>query len=219
MSPSWVKISPTSGGRRRGEDGGARPRPEEPPQSPQTAHKPFGQDHSRRNSHQEKLNRFKSNKCSSRISPSIPSSFSDLGVGRASGFSMVVEIDASMGLPADEKDGSYCLNRDLSSPGGVSDVHPPICPLVFPLKPSQVEVVDDLSAQGGAAAHPVEAAGGSVAGGVVDGNFPRPPVNLVSSIICQVTADSGSSDFSSMETSVGVLSSVVEAQVVDVEEK
>ncbi|GAB2292521.1 hypothetical protein Dimus_026757 [Dionaea muscipula] len=140
---------------------------------------------------------------SSRISPSFSSAFSDLGVGRPSGLPTVVEIEALMGLPTDD--------RDLPLPGGVSDVLPLICPLVVPLMSTQVEVVADLSAQGGDVAHPVEAEGGSVVGGLVDGNSPRPPVILVKSLHCLVIPETGSSDFSSLDSSAVVLSLVEEA--------
>ncbi|GAB2276070.1 hypothetical protein Dimus_010811 [Dionaea muscipula] len=127
---------------------------------------------------------------SSQISPSIPSSFSDLGVGRASGLPTVVEIECQMGVPADEMDGSFCLNRDLPSPVG-----------------------------GGAATHPVDAEGGSMAGMLVEGDSPCLPVKLVSALSSPVIANSGNSDILDMDSFAGVLSLVVEAQVDDVEEK
>ncbi|GAB2292560.1 hypothetical protein Dimus_026796 [Dionaea muscipula] len=75
-----------------------------------------------------------------RISHSVPSSISDLGMGRISGLPAIVEIDDSMGVPDDERDGSFCPNRDLPSPVGVSDSQPPICPLMSSLEPTQVQI-------------------------------------------------------------------------------
>ncbi|GAB2278858.1 hypothetical protein Dimus_013532, partial [Dionaea muscipula] len=149
---------------------------------------------------------------SSRISTSFSPAISDLGVGRSSGLPTVVEIEASKGLQADEKDGS-CLSRDLPSPGGVSDVLPPSCHLVAPLLSTQVEMAADLSAQGGDVAHPVEAEGGLVDGGLVDGKSAHLPVNLVKPLHCPVIPETGSSDVPSMDSSAGVLTSVKDAQV------
>ncbi|GAB2292525.1 hypothetical protein Dimus_026760, partial [Dionaea muscipula] len=77
---------------------------------------------------------------SARICHSVPSSISDLGMGRISGLPTIVEIDESMGVPDDKRDGSFCLNRGLPSPVRVSDSQPPICPLMSSLEPTQVEM-------------------------------------------------------------------------------
>ncbi|GAB2302359.1 hypothetical protein Dimus_036373, partial [Dionaea muscipula] len=155
---------------------------------------------------------------SSRISPSFSSAISDLGVGRSTGLPTVVEIKASKGLPADEMDGS-CLSRDLPSPGGVSDVIPPICHLVAPLLSTQVEMAADCSAQGGDVVHPVKADGGSADGGLVDDESAHLPVILVKPFHCPVIPETGSSDVPSMDSSAVVLNSVMDAQVAGLVER
>ncbi|GAB2302277.1 hypothetical protein Dimus_036292, partial [Dionaea muscipula] len=71
---------------------------------------------------------------SSRISPSIPSSFSDLGEGRASGLTTAVKID-SMGVPAD--DPRRCGDSD---PRCAADLE-----LGLPLSP----IVEEVGLDGG----------------------------------------------------------------------
>ncbi|GAB2268500.1 hypothetical protein Dimus_003457, partial [Dionaea muscipula] len=122
---------------------------------------------------------------SSRLSPLVLPDSSDLDTSRGSGLSRIKEFMVSEGEQDEEMGGVVRLQRGLPSPVRDSGLHSPMCPVPCSLLPMPVEVADGVAAQGGVAMPEDSGAGGSVAG-----ESQHPSIDLVSSNLPPLLADS-----------------------------